>query len=200
LTWEGLNPPYGTIVADPPWAYRTTKGITTRASHGTACAEDNYSTMTNTELAALPVVDLAADNAHLYMWVTNPKLYGDRKRNEPAPDEIMEAWGFRYITMLTWLKKPGALGLGFYFRGQTEHVLFGVRGKLGIPAAERERNYFEEMGDFFEAGTTGHSRKPLKFFDIVERVSPGPYIELFCREPKLGWDSHGLGFESAHLA
>lgn len=154
--WEGLNPPYRTIVADPPWAYRTTTGITTRTSRGTACAEDNYSTMTNAALAAMPVASLAADDAHLYLWTTNPKLYGQRKKGEPGPNEIMEAWGFRYITLLTWLKEPGTLGLGFYFRGMTEHVLFGVRGKLGIPANQRQRN-------IIKAAKIGHSQKPPAF-------------------------------------
>lgn len=194
MTWEGLSPPYSTIVADPPWAYRTTKGMTTRTSHGTACAEDNYSTLTNEQIAALPVCDLAATNAHLYMWVTNPKLYGDRKRDGVSPVEIMEAWGFSYVTLLTWFKKPGALGMGFYFRGQTEHVLFGVRGAAGIAVADRRRNCFE--GDYFQAGTTGHSRKPAAFFDLVESVSPGPYVELFARQPRLGWDAWGKGYES----
>ena len=188
--WGDLTPPYKTIVADPPWEYQTKGGITTRTSHNTACAEGHYATMTNNEIAALPVADIADQNAHLYMWVTNPRLYGDRRRNELSPDEIMTAWGFRYITLLTWIKKPGALGMGFYFRGETEHVLFGVRGKLGIPTDKREVNWFK-------AGKKGHSVKPGAFGDLVERVSPGPYVELFARQPRLGWDSWGLGHETA---
>lgn len=191
--WEGLTPPYQTIVADPPWAYRTSR-ITARTGDHRNGAEDHYSTMTNEDLAALPVGSLAANDAHLYMWVTNPKLYGDRKRGSITPAEIMEAWGFSYVTMLTWLKLPGALGMGFYFRGQTEHVLFGVRGNARIAAPDRRRNYFE--GDYFQAGTTGHSRKPAVFFDLVESVSPGPYVELFARAPRLGWDAWGKGYES----
>lgn len=182
-----LNPPYSTIVADPPWRYRST-GITTRTSHGSACADDHYSTMSNEELAALPVATLAADDAHCYMWVTNPKLYSSDRSPGPNPAEIMEAWGFRYVTLLTWHKTPAALGMGFYFRGQTEHVLFGVRGNLPIPPDRRERN-------IFAAGTTGHSRKPAAFGDLVERVSPGPYLELFARAPRLGWDAWGKGYE-----
>lgn len=189
MNWEGLNPPYSTIVADPPWAYRTTKGITARTSFRTTCAEDNYSTMTNAELAALPVADLAAEHAHLYLWVTNPKLYGDRK-GSLTPADIMDAWGFRYITALTWVKKPGALGMGFYFRGETEHVLFGVRGNLPIPTDRREPNWFK-------AAKRGHSVKPDCFLDMVERVSPGSYVELFARAPRLGWDSWGFGYESS---
>lgn len=174
---------YRTIVADPPWQYRQTKGITTRTSHGTAFAEANYPTMTNAEIAELPVADLTAKDAHLYMWVTNPKLYGDRKGG-PNPAEIMAAWGFEYITLLTWIKKPGALGMGFYFRGETEHVLFGKRGNAPIPTERREVNWFF-------AAKHRHSEKPDAFMDLVERVSRGPYLELFSRRGRFGWDTWG---------
>lgn len=174
---------YRTIVADPPWRYRVTKGITTRTSHGTACAEDNYPTMSNDEILALPVKDLAADDAHLYMWVTNPKLYGDKKQRT-TPRDIIEAWGFEYVTLLTWIKKPGALGMGFYFRGETEHVLFCKRGNAPIPTEKREVNWFF-------AGKGRHSEKPDAFMDLVERVSPGPYLEMFSRRARLGWDTWG---------
>lgn len=187
-----LSPPYRTIVADPPWAYRTTAGITARTAQRATCAEDHYSTMTNTAIRDLPVASLAADDAHCYMWVTNPKLYGDRKRNEPSPIEIMEAWGFRYVTLLTWVK-TGSLGMGFYFRGETEHVLFGVRGKAPIPVDRRLKNVFT-------AAKTGHSKKPAAFFEIVDRVSPEPRLELFSRDPRLGWDSWGHGYEIGRSA
>jgi N6-adenosine-specific RNA methylase IME4 len=177
---------YRTIVADPPWRYRQTKGITTRVSHSTAFAENNYPTMSAPEIAALDVASLAAADAHLYLWVTNPKLYGDRapkRRAEPNPCEIGEGWGFEYVTCLTWLKE-GALGMGFYFRGETEHVLFFKRGNAPIPVEVRERNWFN-------APKTGHSRKPEAFMDVVERVSPGPYLEMFSRRARLGWDVWG---------
>lgn len=179
--FHDLHPPYRTIVADPPWAYRTTTGITVRTSPGTACAEDNYSTMTDAELCALPVADLAMPDAHLYLWTTNPKL--------PNAFSVMAAWGFVYKTTLTWVKQ-GALGLGFFFRGMTEHVLFGVRGNAPIPTERRQRNVFT-------APKTGHSIKPACFGDLVEVASDGPYLELFARSPRLGWDSWGYGYEVA---
>lgn len=184
--WGDLEPPYSTIVADPPWRYRSSH-VAPRTAHDSTAAEHHYSTMTNSELAGLPVKGLAADNAHCYMWVTNPRLYGDRKRSEPSPVDILDAWGFTYVTLLTWVK-TGALGMGFYFRGETEHVLFGVRGRLPIPVGDRRKNVFT-------APKTGHSRKPTHFFDLVERVSPAPRVELFAREPHLGWDSWGHGYE-----
>lgn len=186
--WEGLNPPYSTIVADPPWCYNATVKELRSGGRG-GQAEHQYSTLSNAEIAALPVADLAAPEAHLYLWVTVPRLFGERNGSrEVGPVEIVEAWGFEFKTMLTWVK-PGAGGMGWYFRGQTEHVIFATRGGLGIPADKREPNVIN-------AKRGAHSVKPAAFFDLVERVSPGPYLELFCRAPRMGWDSWGKGYES----
>src|SRR4051812_21554397 len=92
-----------------------------------------YETMSVEEIAALPVGRWVEDDAHLYVWVTNPLLF--------SVQPIIEAWGFRYVTLLTWVKE-GTLGLGYYFRGQTEHIAFAVRGRCPIPPAARERNVF----------------------------------------------------------
>jgi N6-adenosine-specific RNA methylase IME4 len=174
---------YRTIVADPPWRYRTTTPRA-RTAHRAVAAEHHYATMTNNEIAALPVKAQADADAHLYLWVTVPRLFGERKRGEIAPIDILEAWGFRYVTMLTW-HKTGTLGMGFYFRGETEHVLFGVRGNLPIPTTVRERNHFS-------APKNRHSAKPDCFYDMVERVSPEPRLELFGRRARLsGWDYWG---------
>ncbi len=185
MTWEGLSPPYKTIVADPPWQYQ--KDTANGAKPG--AAEAHYSTMSMRDIAALPVSDLAANDAHLYLWVTVPRLYGDRNDRTINARDLMEAWGFEFKTMLTWVK-DGSPGMGWYFRGCTEHVLFGVRGRLPIAPADRERNVFT-------ASREGHSGKPSSFLDLVERVSPGPYCELFARAPRLGWDSWGKGYEVA---
>lgn len=187
--FDGLTPPYTTIVADPPWRYDNTRGTQTRARRGrrAVTAADNYSTMSNAEIASLPVAELADAKAHLYLWVTNPRMFRGRFESI-GPIDIVEAWGFTYVTTLTWVK-TGPPGMGFYFRGHTEHALFCTRGKLGIPADARESNVVV-------APRRGHSEKPPAFYDLVERVSPGPYIEMFCRSPRLGWDSWGLGYES----
>lgn len=187
MTWAGLTPPYATIVADPPWRYNTTTTELRSGGRG-GQAEHQYSTMDNRSIAALPVAELAADQAHLYLWVTVPRLFGERGGSrEVGPIEIVEAWGFEFKTMLTWVK-PGAGGMGWYFRGQTEHVIFATRGGLGIPADKREPNVIT-------APRSSHSAKPAAFLDKVERVSPGPYLELFCRSPRMGWDSWGKGYE-----
>lgn len=167
---------YRTIVADPPWSYDQSRIVTTAKTAQTRPeAKAQYSTMTVAEISALDVAALAEDDAHLYMWTTNPLL--------PHAFGVMDAWGFTYRTLITWRKK-GTLGLGYYFRGETEHVLFGTRGKLPIPPAQRERNWLE-------APRRGHSVKPDAFLDLVERVSPGPYLELFARRQRLGWDTWG---------
>jgi N6-adenosine-specific RNA methylase IME4 len=163
---------YRTIVADPPWEYDRAAGL-----GSTRAAADNYPTMTPAEIRHLPVAEYAATNAHLYLWVTNLKL------DEADAFGIVRAWGFRFVTMLTW-HKLGSPGMGWYFRGDTEHVLFGVRGKAPIDPAIRVSNHFA-------ASRTGHSVKPDRFYEMVERVSPGPYLELFARRRRYGWDVWG---------
>ncbi len=173
---------YRTIVADPPWRYtKTGKRIEGRMAGRGGGAERHYTTLSMDEIAALPISELAAEQAHLYLWVTNPKLYS-------GPAEIVKAWGFDYITLLTWVK-TGAPGLGWYFRGATEHVIFATRGKLGIPSGLRESNVIT-------APRGRHSAKPGAFYDLVERVSPNPRIELFARERRLGWDAWGAEVDS----
>ncbi len=102
---------YRTIVLDPPWKFDADQERKT---------PQFYSTMTKEELLALPVGSWAEPDCHLYLWATNYDL-----RNA---FELMEAWGFRYVTMLTWVKTP-VFGLGAYFRNTTEHCLFGVHGR-----------------------------------------------------------------------
>lgn len=185
--FDELDPPYSTIVADPPWRYRKTP--TDRvALAGNRTAEDQFTTMAIRDIAALPVATLAAPVSCLYLWTTNPRMFGDRNEDGTfGARQVMDAWGFEYKTILTWVK-TGRLGMGSYFRGMTEHVLFGTRGDYRIEPATREPNVIT-------APSTGHSVKPGAFFDLVERVSPGPYVELFARQPRLGWSSWGKGYE-----
>lgn len=180
---------YSAIVADPPWRYtkepgklRARREMQPRGRGRQA--EDHYSTLTTEEIAALPIQGLAAKNAHLYLWVTNPLLTDQRpdiKGRLSGPD-IARAWGFEPKSLVTWVK-PG-IGPGWYFRGATEHFIFAVRGDLPVPASKRERNVLE-------APKGRHSEKPDAFYDLVERVSPGPYLELFARRQRFGWDTWG---------
>lgn len=185
MNWDGLNPPYRTLVVDPPWLYKPTGN----AAHEIGGAWSGYevgnpppySMMTVAEIVALPVVDLAGVGAHLYLWTTNRYL--------PAAFEVAKAWGFRYSQTLTWCKVPMGRGLGGAFVNTTEFVLFCRRGQL----AHQDRI----NTTWWQWKRAGHSVKPQGFMDVVEQVSPGPYVELFARAPRLGWDAWGQGYEVA---
>lgn len=176
---------YRTICADPPWQYDNARGTQTRCRAGRSqvTARGNYPTLSADEIAALPVADLADRNCSLYLWVTNPLIFTAR--------EIVTAWGFRYVTLLTWVK-TGAPGLGFSFRGHTEHVVYATRGDVVIAPDKRESNVIV-------APRRRHSQKPEAFYDLVERVSEGPYLEMFARNHhRFFWDVWGN--ESANTA
>lgn len=161
---------YRTIVLDPPWDWGD-EGDCDQLGR----ARPTYATMPYDELVGLPVGELAADDAHVYLWITNRSL--------PKGFGLLEAWGFRYVTCLTWVKPT--FGMGNYFRGQTEHVLFGVRGSLPLQR--------HDVGTVFHAdrGPDGHSSKPDVFYELVESCSPGPYLEMFCRRRREGWVAWG---------
>lgn len=153
-------PKFRTIVADPPW----TKNQTSGGSKNYGGAINHYSLMSLDRIKEMPIADLADENAHLYLWVTNGNI------DEGL--EVMKAWGFRYITKIEWLKPR--LGIGNYWRNSSESCLFGVRGKLP-PKCHTQINWF------IDYPTPIHSEKPRLFISMVEKVSPGPYLELFCR-------------------
>jgi N6-adenosine-specific RNA methylase IME4 len=160
---------YPTIVIDPPWDWDD-EGDVDQFGRGRPV----YATMPLGEIAALPVGDLAAEHAHLYLWITNRSL--------PKGFELLAAWGFRYVTALTWIKP--SIGMGNYFRGSTEHVLFGVRGSLELLT--------RDQGTWFAAQRPSiHSAKPPEFYVLVERCSPGPWLEMFGRGLRKGWSVWG---------
>ncbi len=154
---------FAAIVVDPPWRYENT--ITRGA------AEDHYPTMSLDELADLELP--AEDNAHLYLWVTNGFLR--------EAFDLIDAWGFTYKACLTWCKPQ--IGMGNYFRNSTEHVYFAVRGSLATTA--------NNVPTWFTADRTRHSAKPECFYDLVEKSSPGPRLEMFARRRRLGWHTWG---------
>lgn len=141
-------------------------------------ADRHYPLMSTKDIAALDVASLADDNCHLYLWTTNNFL--------PDALEVMKAWGFRYVTTITWMKERQ--GLGQYFRGITEHCLFGVKGKLPYKTIDGKR---AQGVTGFTAPKSVHSRKPAEMRAMIERVSYGPRLELFAREPHEGWDVWG---------
>jgi N6-adenosine-specific RNA methylase IME4 len=176
---------YRTIVIDPPWHYGTTlPGF--RGRHGGDVRDRGrsglpYGTMTLDEIRGLPVADLAARDAHLYLWTTAKYL--------EAAFSIARAWGFKYSTPLVWCKPPrGFPGFPTYAIA-TEFVLFCRRGSLKA-TGRIDRNWWE-----WKRGA--HSQKPEHFIDMVETISPGPYLEMFSRRHRLGWDVWGDGVNSS---
>lgn len=171
---------FTTIVADPPWQYTN---VATRAA-----AQDHYPTLTVPQVCSLQpwgklVSELAEDAAHLYLWTTNAFL-------RDAFD-VVTAWGFEYKTTLVWVKKQ--LGIGNYFRSSHEFVLFGVRGGLRV-LDSNQFSWFEDEGAGFKSDRGRHSQKPDYFYDLAQKVSPGPYLELFARTdlfPRDGWTYWG---------
>lgn len=165
---------YKTIYADPPW-YEAGGGKIKRG------ADKHYPLMKTTEIEALPVKNLIhPDGCHLYLWATNNHLMDAFK--------VMEAWGFEYVTMITWIKDK--IGLGQYFRGITEHCLFGVTHKR-LPYKMRVDDTRAQGVTGFYAPKTIHSKKPEKMRQMIEDVSYSPGIELFAREESNGWDCWG---------
>lgn len=162
---------YQTIYADPPWPEHGGGKI----KRG---ADRHYSLMTVKDIIALPVKEIAEDNSHLYLWATNNYI--------PAGLEVMKLWGFTYKTIITWGKDK--FGLGQYFRGQTEHCLFGVRGNLPYKITDGKR---QQGRTLLIAPRREHSQKPDEMREMIEKVSYGPYIELFSRQYFPNWDCWG---------
>lgn len=170
---------YRTIYIDPPWPERG--GIIRRG------ANRHYALMTVREIMALPVGQLAdPEGCHLYLWVTNNYLR--------AGLDCMAAWGFTYITTITWMKDRQ--GLGQYYRGLTEHCLFGTTAKR-LPYKTENGRRCQGVTGFCEEKTV-HSRKPETMRRMIEMVSYAPRIELFARERAEGWDAWGNEVNDDH--
>ena len=185
--FEELNPPYSTIVADPPWDYGSTFTPKNPGEEWQKGGECPYSTMTVDDIAAMPVAGLAAKDAHLYLWVTNLFIADGF--------DIARTWGFTPKTVITWAKVKSddptspSMKVGHWYRSATEHAIFATRGS--VP----RRGPAEFSTLLMHPRIKEHSVKPDAFLDMVEQVSPGPYVELFCRRPRFGWDSWGYGYE-----
>ena len=172
--------PFRTVLADPPWRFQNRTGKVS-PEHGRLA---RYETMGLEEISALPVADVCDSRAHLYLWVPNALLAEGMA--------VMAAWGFAYKTNLVWFKTrtdggPDGRGVGFYFRNVTELVLFGVRGGRGnrtLAPGRRQVN-------LIAAQKRDHSRKPEELYEVAERCSPGPYLELFARSERPGWRAWG---------
>lgn len=152
---------YQTVLADPPWQGQS--------------GEKHYGTMRLQSIRDMgeAVRSVTAEDAHCWLWVTNATI--------PAGHAVLEAWGFEYRSILTWVKPR--IGFGPYLRNMTEHVLLGTRGKAPVR--------FRGQGTWLFAPIQEHSHKPEEVHEIIQRVSPGPYLEMFARRPRAGWNVWG---------
>lgn len=177
---------FSTILADPPWQFANRTGKMAPEHRRL----NRYQTMSLQEICEIPVQLAAETPSHLYLWVPNALL--------PEGLEVMRAWGFTYKTNLIWHKvrkdgEPDGRGVGFYFRNTTEIVLFGVRGAMRtLQPGRTQVNILKSMKQ-------EHSRKPDRFYDLIEACSPGPYLELFARGARPGWKAWGNQAESYEI-
>lgn len=174
---------YHTIVVDPPWPQKGGGSLRGREGFLDAGGRSDplpYRTMTVEDICNLIIP--ATPDAHLYLWTTSGFL-GDAF-------DLVRWWGFDYSTTLVWAKAPIGHGLGGAYGIATEFVLFGRRGSL--PALSKVgRNWFQWKRPYDERGKPQHSAKPEEFYAMVEQVSPGPYLDMFARRSRLGWDVWG---------
>ena len=159
---------YPTIVADPPWPILGPGGSTSRV-------KPPYPIMQVEQIKLLRVDQVAAADAHLYLWTTQRFICQAR--------QVAEAWGFSPAILHVWCK-PG-LGAGARFRPNAEYFWFCERGYNRLPITRRD------VGTWHSWPRGAHSAKPAPFFELVESVSPGPYLELFARNERRGWHSWG---------
>lgn len=176
---------YSVIYADPPWSFQAWSGEGTDRA-----AENHYPTMTQAEIEALPIGDLAADNCALFMWAVMPQL--------PEALRVIEAWGFTYKTCaFVWVKqtKDGerfATGMGYWTRANAEVCLLATRGS--------PQRLNADVHQVIASPRMEHSRKPEEVATRIERLVAGPYIELFRRgESRPGWEAWGNQAEAHPL-
>lgn len=172
---------YRTIVADPPWPYKDVRRSINRGRNaGQRKMEFPYPTMPLSEISALPVPELALLDAHLFLWTTHRFL-------DDAFD-VARSWGFLPVSTLTWCKKPVGVGPGGLFAVTSEFVVYARRGN----PARRQR----VATTWWEWPRGVHSQKPEAFQDVVEAAVDGPYLEMFARRRRSGWDVWGNEVES----
>lgn len=177
---------YRTILADPPWQFNNRTGKMA-PEHKRL---NRYSTLTLQDICEIPVALAMEENAHLYLWVPNALL--------PEGLEVMKSWGFEYKTNIIWHKVrkdggPDGRGVGFYFRNTTEMVLFGIRGRMRtLDPGRTQVNIIRTMKQ-------EHSRKPDELYEIIERCSPGPYLEMFARGSRDQWTAWGNQAENYEI-
>jgi len=171
---------YDIIYADPPWSYKNKNTGGTMIS-GSAC---KYAVMSLEDICAMPIQEVASKDSVLFLWATVPLM--------PEAFRVMDAWDYKYKTMITW-RKIMSLGMGYWFRGQCEHLLFGVRGKV--------KAFRLQEPNFLQTKVLAHSEKPDEFRKMIERATKNMpsqnRLELFARQSAEGWDVFGNEVEGS---
>ena len=175
IEFKKIKKKYQIIYADPPWQYRNKKTGNSMKS-GSA---SKYPTLSLEEICALNVRELAHKDSVLFLWITVPLL--------PDGLKVMDSWGFKYKTALFW-RKIMSLGMGFWFRGQVEILLMGVRGKV--------KAFRIQKANILQLKVGKHSQKPVEFRELIESIGLSPRIELFARQKIEGWDIWGNEIEN----
>lgn len=155
---------FGTLLIDPPWDCQA-------RFEGRPL---EYETMSIDEIAALPIKQLAAERSHCHLWVVNSTLHDGI--------HLLEEWGFTYRNCFAWCKPGG--GMGSYYMSAKELMLLGVRGNLPTTLKHNTPDWA-----VYPRGP--HSEKPHQIREMIERVSPGPYLEMFARQAAPGWTAWG---------
>ncbi len=137
-------------------------------------AEQKYQVMSIEEISKLPINQIADKDCVLFLWATTPLL--------PEAFEVMKAWGFKYKTAIFW-RKEMSLGMGFWFRGQVEVLLLGVKGNVKAFRCQKP--------NFIQSKVRKHSQKPDEIYGLIEALDINPKIELFARARREGWDAWG---------
>lgn len=158
---------FTTLYIDPPWSYNN--------SGTRGAAKKHYPCMTIKEIKNLPVNELSNDNSHLHLWTTKDFIF-DAKN-------ILEHWGFKYKSMLVWVKPQ--MGMGNYWRVSHEILLFGMKGKLPFQVRDKK--------SWIKCSRMKHSQKPNVVREMIEEVSPGPYLEMFGTKDIEDWVVFGSG-------
>ena len=163
---------YQVLYIDPPWSYKNKNTGGTMKSGANA----KYPTLTTQDLCNLPIKEISEKDSVLYMWATVPLMVECL--------QVFNSWGFTYKTMITW-NKQGQNGLGYWYRGQCEHILFGIRGKV--------KAFRIQEPNFIQCKVEKHSKKPEVFRRLIERSTPNlpRKLEIFSRERVEKWDAIG---------
>ena len=174
---------YHTVYADPPWMFSNRTGKVAPENK----RNSRYTTLTLEEIKTLPVAQVCEEQAHLYLWIPTAMIQDGL--------DVMQAWGFTFKTIFYWEKvrkdgQPDGRGVGFYFRNVIEPCLFGVKTR-------RKSDTYRTLApgrsqvNVIRTLKREHSRKPDEMVDVIEKCSEGPYLELFGRGVRPGWDVWG---------